>query len=617
MKKRCFCIIFSIMTILLSFCSSSSIPKYEEMLKNQETLKKAKPLPNEVLNSYLEYTSQSQNSSPMNTRLLDQNASFWIPDFQKNQFIKIDARLISIGKYGYLWLDVNNINKQKRLVSKFEEFDQKYAPLIYSKFHFISYKGIDNDPKTIILVSDEIAGTFYYSSSEIPSEVNPFSNQQEIIYLNASELYSGGAGMPLLGHELQHLLHWMVDPDEESWVSEGLSTLTETYINTHILPILGFNNEPDIQLNTWDINGDNYSRYGASFLFFKYIEEQYGDVFLGNIISNENNGFEAIEQEFLLNDHGLIRKGNNSFTEQLFINWSIANILNQKYIEKGQFGYKDIVFSEKFKSQNIDSCSTDWMDFNVHQFGTDYFSINCMGKYRIEFRGDQAVKIINTDPIFSEYFFWSNRANESKMTLTRKFDFTNVNNTKILMNFWTWFDLEKNFDFVYVEISQDGVNWKVVLPKEYSKTCSMDGKICGFTGTNLNWHKETIDISSCAGKICNIRFVYMTDLAANGDGFSIGRITIPLIGYDENFNNSDGGWEARGFVRILNYLPQKFNLSILNSDGNGLVTHATIDSNNHFLSDELEGKMILVINGLTDNTTQLGQYRIRVISEDN
>ena len=54
-----------------------------------------------------------------------------------------------------------------------------------------------------------------------------------------------------------------------------------------------------------------------------------------------------------------------------------------------------------------------------------------------------------------KYAFWSNKGDSSDMTLTRSFDFTEVNGP-IEFSYWTWYDIEKGYDYVYLEASTDG-----------------------------------------------------------------------------------------------------------------------------------------------------------------
>ena len=47
------------------------------------------------------------------------------------------------------------------------------------------------------------------------------------------------------------------------------------------------------------------------------------------------------------------------------------------------------------------------------------------------------------------------------MTLTREFDFSAVSGP-IALNFQTWYDLEEDYDYLYLEVSEDGEHWQIL-----------------------------------------------------------------------------------------------------------------------------------------------------------
>ena len=59
------------------------------------------------------------------------------------------------------------------------------------------------------------------------------------------------------------------------------------------------------------------------------------------------------------------------------------------------------------------------------------------------------------------FSFWSNKGDESNMTLTREFDFTDVSGP-IEFSYSTWYDIEEDWDYLYLEVSEDGQNWTIL-----------------------------------------------------------------------------------------------------------------------------------------------------------
>jgi immune inhibitor A len=63
--------------------------------------------------------------------------------------------------------------------------------------------------------------------------------------------------------------------------------------------------------------------------------------------------------------------------------------------------------------------------------------------------------LLPVDPTSGDYAFWSNYGDESDMTLTRTFDFTAVSGP-LTLSYNTWYDLETDYDYLYVLASEDG-----------------------------------------------------------------------------------------------------------------------------------------------------------------
>src|SRR5690606_41100259 len=69
---------------------------------------------------------------------------------------------------------------------------------------------------------------YYASSSQYPTEAVATSNEAEMFFVNLDTM-SWAIGTPdyesVLAHEFQHMVHWFIDQNEESWLNEGRSEL--------------------------------------------------------------------------------------------------------------------------------------------------------------------------------------------------------------------------------------------------------------------------------------------------------------------------------------------------------------------------------------------------------
>ena len=136
------------------------------------------------------------------------------------------------------------------------------------------------------------------------------------------------------------------------------------------------------------------------------------------------------------------------------------------------------------------------------------------------------------------------------MTLTREFDFTNQTGP-LTMRYWTWYDLEKDYDYLYLTASLDGEDWQIqITPSGTAEDPSGNSYGWGYNGVSsggAGWIQEEVDLSDFAGKKVQLRFEYITDGAVNGEGFLVDDIEVPQIDYFADFETDDGGWSAEGF----------------------------------------------------------------------
>ncbi|RLC56001.1 MAG: hypothetical protein DRH89_06565 [Candidatus Cloacimonadota bacterium] len=206
---------------------------------------------------------------------------------------------------------------------------------------------IDNDPKIIVFYSE--LGSFggssfdgYFSAYNQVTEaqaqqMNPpgHSNECEMIYMTCSPLNPvEPIRISVLAHELQHMIHWGTDINEETWLNEGCSELAMVYFGLPD-PITVFPSSPDNQLNVWN---QEWADYVKVMLFFTYLEEQYDteeNELIRDIVADPTNGLESVINQ-------LIDNGFQIPFESVFLNWTIANYIDDPDLEQGQYGYEGL-----------------------------------------------------------------------------------------------------------------------------------------------------------------------------------------------------------------------------------------------------------------------------------
>ena len=87
--------------------------------------------------------------------------------------------------------------------------------------------------------------------------------------------------------------------------------------------------------------------------------------------------------------------------------------------------------------------------------------------------------------------------------------------------------------------------------------------------------------------------------------------------YTANFETDNGGWDAQGFVRIQNILPQTYSLSLIKEGaGKTTVEHISPDSTQAAaIPLDFGGgyqQIILVVSGTTRYTRILAPYKVSI-----
>ena len=99
----------------------------------------------------------------------------------------------------------------------------------------------------------------------------------------------------------------------------------------------------------------------------------------------------------------------------------------------------------------------------VHQYAAEYYDMQPPvhhGTLTISLTGDRLWCVLSaTNRIMATDEWWSNRYDNMDSTLTRSFDLTQVKGKHATLQFATWFDLEHDYDYAFVEVSTDGANW--------------------------------------------------------------------------------------------------------------------------------------------------------------
>lgn len=546
--------------------------------------------------------------------------SFWILDSDNNEYIQIKAILRYITPHAYYWVQDKTQYDQNDLIQLADTFESKIYPINREFFGEEWSPGVDHDEHLYILytsgLGENIAGLYPTENSYV-KEVFPFSNEHEIFMIDSSQELNDSYTYGVLAHEFQHMIHWYRDLNEENWLNEGMADLA-IFINGY--DVGGFDylfaENPDIQLNYWPEDSDEQdAHYGASFLFFNYILDRFGENVTKAIVASLQNGFESIDEVFTeLQVKDPI--SNVLYTaDQIFTDWTITNYLLDGFAGDGRFTYHDYDLAPQVSDTEFIKCPISSQDRNVSQYGADYIRLKCSGDFSLSFTGEKTVNITEVDPHSGQYAFWSNFGDESDMTLTRRFDFTSVTDP-IRITYWASYDIEDDYDYLYVMASEDGENWDMLEPSSCTKENPTGANYgCGYNGKSDGWVNESIDLSKYAGKSIYLQFEYITDAVVSKDGLIIDDISIPVIDYFEDFENGNGGWDGKGFVRIQNRLPQTYRLSIIRIGSTTQVDQYVVENGktiNIPLKISRDEQVVMVVSGTTRFTRIPAWYSFEI-----
>ena len=430
--------------------------------------------------------------------------------------------------------------------------------------------GVDNDPHFTILhaVLKGVAG-YYSSVDEYPRSVHQHSNQREMVYMNGTLQVGSSAYLSVLSHELQHAIHWNGDPTEETWVNEGLSEVAATVAGFRVNSQGHFINSPTISLINWPLGlSGRIPYYGAGFLFFNYLATHYGTLHnLASLVKEPSDGITGINA-FL---SGL---GYDVSFRDVFKDWTIANYLDEP--GDGPYSYPNREVKVRVAGRMGEFGHR---RSSIPQYSAEYTVIDIFkGDIKVRFQGQKENTLL---PVSLEggSCWWSNRGDSISSSLTRALDLSGVEGATL--RFRTWFDVEEDWDYGYVEVSTDGGDtWDILQAPGTSPGNPVGNSFGpGYTGRSNGWLQEEVDLTPYAGQRVFLRFHYVTDDAINGVGLCFDDISVAEAGFSDG-GQRDHGWQAEGFIRIDNQVPQDYIVQIIQVGDQNRVREMELNEEN-------------------------------------
>ncbi len=551
---------------------------------------------------------------------LGDQQQFSVLNSRTQENFTVTATLVDKNDTAYLWLDNRWLNQVdlNALKRSAQAFNDQIVPRNHALFGIEETPGIDCDPRLHILnTSGTNAGGYFSGIDQVTRQVRADSNEKDMLYIdveNNGGLQAVGTGYydGVIAHELQHLITYKQDGNEDTWIGEGMSELA-IFLNGQdpdAVDWLAAQN-PNIQLNSWPDGGPaGHEYYGTAFSFMLYFWDRYGDAGVQALAAEPANGLAGIQNTLHKIDPG-------KQVNDLVADWLIARLLDDPSIDNGRFGYSKTDRARVAPRQAIDHYPFA-EQAQVHQYAGDYTELHGSRDLTIDFTGSTKAQMIDAHPHSGQYFMWSNRADAADLRLQREFDLSSVKNATL--NYWTWYDLEENWDYGYVSVSADGgQTWQLLHAPTMTNTNPVNANYgWGYTGKSgggdrAEWIQESIDLTPFAGRKILVAFDVINDQGVNRPGMAVDDVSVPEINYHADFEQDDGGWQPAGWVRTNNFVPQNYIVQLVSFAPNGQPTVSRLPVNEDNTAhwdiplSQLQ-KAIIVVSPMASWTTEVARY---------
>ncbi len=512
------------------------------------------------------------------------------------------------------------------------QFDSNIYPAVTGVFGDLIPRG-DEGQKVWVLIHNIRDQAYYgyyeyYVAGYFSSSENA-ENNKNMFHIDSYDWFNrtGPDGTrPYLyegtfAHEFEHMVHFDVDPDEPSWVDEGLADLASYlsgygHSDGHI--DYYFRRHMSTPLTFW---GGGLEDYGASYLFQLYLFEKFGGAeFVSALVQEQANGIEGIENT-------LAAFGFTDSFDEIFDAWTIANYVDDTRKAGGKYGYETLeVGGPDTRGNTIEaSIQADhafwlglygvpvfpfyetpfidtWWQFHPWLYGdplpytAQYFRFNSSKAASVWLDGQESTGIT---PYSGTYEWFSGDIAWAWRSFYQTFDFTSfLPGDTLTLNFMTLFEIEDDWDYAYVEVHDLITNEWVTLndpsarmwiyneitevydyapmrdyvlngqdnpntpagrePTDYEAA----GAWFGFTGDSDGWIPISMDLTPFAGHEIELHFRLWQDGAFTLMNMFVDDISIPEIGFFDDVESGVDGWTPNGWVVSDGIFPNGWDMIV-------------------------------------------------------
>jgi hypothetical protein len=312
-------------------------------------------------------------------------------------------------------------------------------------------------------------------------------------------------------------------------------------------------------LNFWPADSTSLlPYYGGSTRFFEYLISHYGGTkILESLLAIDQDGIQGI--------NALLKQMNYSDTfDDIFENWIIANVLD---LPSGIYSYPDTdIRNNRWSQENkqfgaVPSLTTSTpLTGQIPQYAAQYISFQANSPSILSFEGDANISVLPTN-LVTPFCWWSNRGDSINTSLTKSFDLTNVDHASLKLT--TWYEIEEDWDYAYIEVSEKTSNtWDIIPGNKHSEAKTHRPFGPGYSGSSNGWITDEFDLSEYSGERISVRLEYVTDEGIHDSGLCLASASIPEINY-EYVAEYPGAWNSEGFVFTDNRIEQNYSVQVI------------------------------------------------------
>lgn len=549
---------------------------------------------------------------------------FWVYDWDAKKNFRVGASIRAMTVSAKWWIVDGLSVDQADLERAAAELETRILPSVRKAYGSEWSPGIDADPRINVLVAriPGAAAGYYSSTDEQPRWIYEFSAEREIVFINmptGGRLATDGLYLTI-AHEVCHMIQFNKRARSIVWFSEGQAELCSRSgaSSTSSTSSSGFEGlflqQPDTQLNDWpELGNISALHYGGSFLLLEFLRQHAGGEDLINAFLAK--GIDTPDDL-----DTVLRARGQPGLEELFADFVAANALLR---ESADERYKYAPGMARLGAPTVPMAqdrvaSGGELRTKVQPYAARYVELP-REKATLRFSGATSARVIPTDPHSGAAFWWSDRADLLDSTLRRTVDLRGARAP--ILKFWTWYEIEADFDYAYVEASTDGgQKWSTLKATSTTATdpngVNLGQGLTGVSGGGKNpaWVEQSVDLGAFAGKEVQLRFQYVTDGALNLPGVAIDDLEIAEIGWRDDAE-ADRDWKADGFIRSTNFVKQRFVVQLIRFGARATVERQIVPDGTLELSYDASGDRrapLLVVTAFAARTTQPAAFTVEV-----